>query len=240
MLFLFQAQSPLPAQGIGSEPPAGSWRGARSGRAGASESTAHPPARDRGECFPSACRVAPELGALSREEAADHLAESRVRYPVRGMRLHREEAAQELVFALGAGVEAGEPVPDAVLDQAVVADLEVQAAVLLGAAPVAAEEEGVAAREAVGAGHVAPAAPREHQEGPIGKRRRRRDEERKGQRGVAPFAVVGGAVQRVVRAPVGLGGGAAVEGSRSRPGPPPRPGARAGSPCAAFEVSASR
>ena len=153
--------------------------------------------------------VAPELGALPREEAADGLTESRILDPVRRVRLHREEAAQELVLALGAGVEAGEPVPDAVLDQAVVADLEVQAAVLLGAAPVAAEE-GIAAREAVGAGHVAPAAPREHEEDPIGERRRHRDEEREGQRGVSPFAVVGGAVQRVVRAPVRLGGGVAV------------------------------
>ena len=125
------------------------------------------------------------------------------------MGLDRQEPAQKLVLALGAGVEPSEPVADAVLDQPVVADLEVQPAVVFGTAPVA-PEEGVASHEAVGAGDVAAGAACEHHQRLVRERLRDACEERRGQCRVAPFPVVGRAVQRMVRVPLRLGGGAAV------------------------------
>ena len=63
-----------------------------------------------------------------------------MRDQVAGVREHRLEAARELVLALGAGVEAREALADAEVDALVVAGLEMQLRVVLGAAPVAAVE----------------------------------------------------------------------------------------------------
>ena len=76
--------------------------------------------------------------ALLVEEALDGLAKSGVRDPMGGVGRRRHVAARELVIALRAGLDAGELVLDRVVDRLMVADLEMQARVVLDRAPVAA------------------------------------------------------------------------------------------------------
>src|SRR5262245_31771660 len=97
-------------------------------------------ARQRG----LACALAPELleqlarlRALGLEEARDRRGETRVRQVVEAPGRPRVEAAQELVIAARAGLEARDARLDAVLDRRVVADVEVEVAYGLEPAPVA-------------------------------------------------------------------------------------------------------
>ena len=75
----------------------------------------------------------------------------------------RHVAARELVLALRAGLDAGEPARDREVDRLMVADLEMQEGVILDAAPVAAVER-VRADEVDRAGDVAAGAPGHHQQ----------------------------------------------------------------------------
>src|SRR5690606_30262914 len=88
---------------------------------------------------------------------AQGLAECVVCDPVAAVNQGRQEAACEFVFALGAGLEAGQSLAQAVFDALVVAGLEMQPRDRLAAAPVAAIE-GVATAQADRAGdRLAPA-----------------------------------------------------------------------------------
>ncbi len=75
-----------------------------------------------------------------------------------------QEATQELVLALRAGLEAGEPLANAVLDAAVVAELEMQAVEVAARAPVAPVQRVRAAQQdRAGDGLAADACKLDHQ-----------------------------------------------------------------------------
>ena len=88
------------------------------------------------------------------EIARDGPAQARVGDPVRRVGRDRHVAARELVLALGAGLDARQAVRDRVVDRLIVADLEMQARMMLDRAPVAAVEA-IAADEVERAGDVA-------------------------------------------------------------------------------------
>ena len=77
-----------------------------------------------------------DLAPFAREEVGDRAAQSVVRNIVGAMRQRGVEAAQPLVFAAGARLEARDSVGDAMLDGRVVADVEVQVLQVLEASPV--------------------------------------------------------------------------------------------------------
>ena len=77
----------------------------------------------------------------------DGARELRMREPVGGKRLHRQQAAEELVLALRAALEGFELAANGVLDRLVVAALEVQQRHVLHRAPVAAVEHALVAQE---------------------------------------------------------------------------------------------
>src|SRR5438094_2206733 len=85
--------------------------------------------------------------ALALEEMLDRARELRMREPVGGKRLHRQQAAEELVLALRAALEGFELAGNGVLDRLVVAALEVQQRHMLQRAPVAAVERALIAQE---------------------------------------------------------------------------------------------
>ena len=74
------------------------------------------------------------------QEILDGSAEILVRYPVSRARLGRQETSPYLVFALCTGFEYFQLFLYTVLDTGVVADLEMQAIVIIAAAPVASIE----------------------------------------------------------------------------------------------------
>ena len=78
--------------------------------------------------------------AFALDEIVDGAAEAGIGDAVRGVGGHRQVAALDLVLALGAGLDPLQPMRDGVVDGLVVAGLEMQEAVILGAAPVAAVE----------------------------------------------------------------------------------------------------
>ena len=91
--------------------------------------------------------------ALAVEIVGDRAAQkAAIGDPVRRIGRDRQVAARQLVLALGAGLDARQAVLDGVVDRLVVADLEVQAGVVLDGAPVAAVEA-VAADEVQRAGN---------------------------------------------------------------------------------------
>src|SRR5690606_22152510 len=81
-----------------------------------------------------------DLRGFAREEVVDGHGEARVADPVSRVDGRRDHAARELVEALRAGLEVRDARRDRVLDQPVVAELEVQEVMVLDAAPVAAVE----------------------------------------------------------------------------------------------------
>src|SRR5208282_4142506 len=81
-----------------------------------------------------------DLAPLAREEVANRAAEALVRDVVRAVRERGIEAAQPLVFAAGARLEARDSVGDAMLDRRVVADVEVQVLQVFKTSPVASIE----------------------------------------------------------------------------------------------------
>src|SRR5262245_66656823 len=95
------------------------------------------------------------FGAFALEEAGDGAAQPRVGEPVEAPGRHGVEAAQLLVLAAGAGLEAREPVLDALLDARVVADVEVDVAERPQRAPVAPVERVEIGRASVGKGWTA-------------------------------------------------------------------------------------
>ena len=81
-----------------------------------------------------------DLAPLAFEIVRDGAAKTCVGDVVRRMRRRRHVAARELVRALRAGLDAFEPVRQREIDRLVVADLEMQAGMLLDRAPIAAVE----------------------------------------------------------------------------------------------------
>src|SRR3984893_15634562 len=67
------------------------------------------------------------IGALAFEKVVARPPEAGIRNEMRRIRGVGQVAARELVLALGAGLDAGEPVSDRIFDRLVVADLEMQA-----------------------------------------------------------------------------------------------------------------
>src|SRR5260221_5011209 len=79
-----------------------------------------------------------DAGAFALEEGLDRARELWVREPVRRKRLHRQQAAEQLVLALRAAFEGRYFPGDRVLDRLVVAALEMQERDVLHRTPVAA------------------------------------------------------------------------------------------------------
>ena len=102
---------------------------------------------------------------------------------------------------MGAGLDAPQAALDGELDRPVVAQLEVQEAVVLGAAPVAAEQR-VLPQHVEGAGDGAAVARRQHQDHAFGKAFAEALEERAGQVGVSPLAVARGDIALEERIPM--------------------------------------
>ena len=109
------------------------------------------------------------------------------------------------MLSLGTGLEHAESLVDAVFDAAVVAHFEVQRRQVLLASPVASIERS-ASPEQVCAGDAVRAPVRYHQHRRIGHGASHFAEEIRRQTGESPFSIVGGAVERVVSAPVRLTG----------------------------------
>ena len=83
--------------------------------------------------------LAHRLG-LARDEFLDRLAKARIGDPVQTMGALRQVPPRQLVLALRAGFDPREPAGDREIAGLVVAQLEMQERVVLGLAPVAAEE----------------------------------------------------------------------------------------------------
>src|ERR1700730_18137995 len=96
--------------------------------------------------------------ALAREELGDGPAERRIGDPVSTVGWHRQIAALDLVWTLGAGLDALQSAGDRKLDCLVIAALEMKEFVLAVAAPIAAVD-GILAEQVERAGNVVGAAP---------------------------------------------------------------------------------
>ena len=103
------------------------------------------------------------------------------------------------MFALGAGLEPLQAVPNTVVDARVIADFEVQAVIVFVAAPVPAVERAVP-DEAYGACHDARAVPRKHGAQPV--RHGLEELERQSRR--ARLAQESNAIEIIQRVPLGL------------------------------------
>src|SRR5262249_27332992 len=84
------------------------------------------------------------IGALALEIVVDRTPEAGIDDVVRRVGGVGQIAACELMLALGAGLDAGEPMSDRVFDRLVIADLEMQERMVLGRAPMTAEQRAVA------------------------------------------------------------------------------------------------
>ena len=115
---------------------------------------------------------------------------------VPGLGQHGLEAAHQLVLALGASVEALQTFGDTALHALVETGLEVQAVVLLQAAPVATVQGGVV-RQEEGAGHIAAILPGEHQTNGIGHCFAKHLEECRREIGMLAALEVGRGVERI-------------------------------------------
>src|ERR1700720_2774545 len=80
------------------------------------------------------------IGAFAFEIVVDRPPEAGIGDVVRRIGGAGQVAARELVLALGAGLDAGEPVGDRIFDRLVVADLEMQEGVMLDRAPMAPQQ----------------------------------------------------------------------------------------------------
>src|SRR5262245_10534695 len=92
-----------------------------------------------------------DIGALALEVVGDGASEPRIGDEMRRIGVGRQVAAGEFVLALRPGLDACQPVADGELDGLIVADLEVQAGVVLDRAPVA-PIKAIAADQVQGAG----------------------------------------------------------------------------------------
>src|SRR5438132_6495632 len=77
-----------------------------------------------------------DIGALALEVIGNRPAQIRVGDEMRRPRGLRQVATRQLVFALRAGLDIGEPALDREIDRLVIADLEVQEGVMFDGAPV--------------------------------------------------------------------------------------------------------
>ena len=109
---------------------------------------------------------------------------------MQGVDGHRHIAARDLVFALRARLHAGKALCDRIFDGAVIAELEMQAGMILDRAPVAAEKS-LAADEIERPGDPAASAPGHHQEHVIAHGFMDKVEKGAGQIGPPPFARAG-------------------------------------------------
>ena len=80
--------------------------------------------------------VARDAGALAFEVVLDRARETRMRQPVRRVRFHRQQAAEQLVLPLRAALEEARAVGDGEFDRLVVAALEVEQRDVLLRSPV--------------------------------------------------------------------------------------------------------
>src|SRR5262245_8492659 len=92
-----------------------------------------------------------DIGALALEVVGDGAFKPRIGDEVRRIGVDRQIAAGELVLALRAGLDARQPMLDGELDRLIVADLEMQAGMVLDGAPIA-PVEAVAADQVQGTG----------------------------------------------------------------------------------------
>src|SRR5215467_6612578 len=95
-------------------------------------------------CVPKLLSSSVHEGALALEIVIDRPPEAGIGYVVRRIGGVRQIAARELVLALGAGLDAGEPAVDRIFDRLIVANLEMQERMMLDRAPMAAEQRVVA------------------------------------------------------------------------------------------------
>ena len=175
---------------------------------------------------------APLLVEVARHRAA----QGRIGDPVGTIGGGRQVAAGKLVLALGTGLDPRQLVADGVVDRLVVAELEMQAGVVLDRAPVAAVQA-VAADQVERARHRPPIAHGEDQQAAIGHRLAQPGEEFAIEVGPAPLAAARVHVEGEERVPVGFGDVRAPAGGRSRARRSPPASAPCGSPCACAMTS---
>src|SRR3546814_20052215 len=113
-------------------------------------------------------------------------------------------AAGQLVFTLGAGFDAGQAVPDRIVDRLVIAAFEMQEGVMLDAAPVAAIQA-VVAQHVPGTGDPLAVAARHPQHDTVGPGRLQAADEVAVEIGTAPFATAGVHVEFAERVTVFVG-----------------------------------
>ena len=90
--------------------------------------------------LPQAPRPAAHISALARQIVGNGPPQPRIGDVMGRIGGVRQVAARELVLALGAGLDALEPVRDRIVDRLIVAELEMQERMMLDRAPVAAVE----------------------------------------------------------------------------------------------------
>lgn len=100
--------------------------------------------------------------ALAAQEIGDGLLKALIAQPMQRMGGDRQIAPRQLVLALGAGLDAGQPLRDGPVDGAVIAQLEMQEGVILDAAPIAAVKR-IGSDQVQRPGHRPPVPQRQHQ-----------------------------------------------------------------------------
>src|SRR5690606_1690248 len=143
------------------------------------------------------------LARFAAEKIRNRRLKAGIREPVGGESLRRQVAARKLVRPLCARFDTLQPMFDGVVDGAVVAGFEMQKAVILDAAPVAAIEA-VAAFKIKCARDIAPVAGDHHQYDLIGEISAKQAEKFAVEIGRAPFAASGIHVESEKRIPVML------------------------------------
>src|SRR5690625_4998860 len=114
-------------------------------------------------------------------------AKARIRDPVERACRHGLVAARDLVRTLRSGLDTGQPVPDRVFNGLIIADLEMQAGMVLDTAPITAEKR-ILPDQIERAGDQAPLAARHDQEDVVRQPFMSQMKEGAGQIGPAPFA----------------------------------------------------
>src|SRR3990170_2200040 len=148
------------------------------------------------------------LGTLGLQVARDGGLEARIGKPVERVGSLGQVAARELMRALSAGLDAAKAMGNGVLDRLIIAELEVQARVMLDRAPVA-PVQAIAADQVQGAGDGAAGALGEDQETTVRHGCAEQREKAPVEVGLSPFAAASVHVEGEDVVPVGLGDGAA-------------------------------
>src|SRR6266446_9271956 len=155
-------------------------------------------------CLPEFPSGGLHVGALALEIVVDRPPQAGIRNVVRRVGGVRQIAARELMLALGAGLDAVEPVDDPIFDRLVITDLEMQERMMLDRAPMAAKQYAVA-DEVDRAGDEALAALCHDQEGLVRHGLPDQRKEFARQVGASPLARAGLDVEREEGVPRGFG-----------------------------------